>query len=260
MMAGNSRSLGLLLWLATATAAAQGTSPAAEEERVIRSTEGFSRERGPDELRDPFTLKERRSAKRSKIQPKSVGPNALQSAAFGDAWIYDASTELFQDLDRDGYYHYLRVQFDADTIFDSTLVYVQIFLSADGVAWEHLYTTMDFRIWGTDPNDDYEVETDLVSGYSTGQYDVLIELYDTATDELLDEFGPLESPALSLLRLEDSGRDGVVAPPPTSVTYVDGGGGAMSFWALFGLLAAVIVERRQRIDNGRVFVAARTSK
>jgi hypothetical protein len=249
MMAYTLRSLGLLGWLAVAAApaAGQGVNAAPDEERVSRSTEGFSRERGPDELRDPFTLKEQRSAKRSKIQPKSVGPNSLQSPSFGDAWIYDASTELFQDLDLDGYYHYLRVQFDADTIFDSTLVYVQIFLSADGVAWEHLYTTKDFRIWGTDPMDDYEVETDLVSGYSTGQYDVLIELYDSATGELLDEFGPRESSALSLLPLEDSGRDGVtVAAPPTTVTYVEGGGGAMSWWVLLGLLGVLVAECRYR--------------
>jgi hypothetical protein len=242
MMACNLRSFGWLVWLAAAASApAAGQSPggAAEEERVIRSTEGFSRERAPDELRDPFTLEEHRSAKQSRIQPKSAGPNAAQSTAFGDAWIFEASTELFQDLDRDGYYHYLRVQFDADTVFDNTLVYVQIFLSADGTAWEHLYTTMDFRIWGTDPDDDYEVETELVAGYSTGQYDLLIELYDAVSGELLDEFGPRESAALSLLPLEDSARDGVaVAPPPASTTYVSGGGGAMSWWALFGLLAA----------------------
>ena len=76
------------------------------------------------------------------------------------------------------------MQFDADTIYTETYVYAEIYVSADGTAWEHLYSTEDFPIWGSDPDDDYEVETELVSGYSTGLYDVLIELYDADTGEL----------------------------------------------------------------------------
>ena len=36
---------------------------------------------------------------------------------YGDSWIYDATTDIFADRDSDGYYRYLRVQFDADTIY-----------------------------------------------------------------------------------------------------------------------------------------------
>ena len=110
------------------------------------------------------------------------------------------------------------MQFDADTIYTETYVYAEIYVSADGTAWELLYSTQDFPIWGSDPDDDYEVETELVSGYSTGLYDVLIELYDADTGELVDEYGPNESPQFSLVPLEDSERDGlVVAPPPVTV-------------------------------------------
>jgi MYXO-CTERM domain-containing protein len=96
-------------------------------------------------------------------------------------------------------------------------------------------------IEGTDPDDDYEVETELVSGYSTGQYDVLIELYDADTNELVDEYGPIESVEFSLLPLEDSGRDGaVIVLPPED----DGGGGAFSWLGVLGLLGALGLRRR----------------
>jgi hypothetical protein len=106
-----------------------------------------------------------------------------------------------------------------------------------------LYSTDDFAIWGSDPDDDYEIETELVSGYSTALYDVLIELYDADTGELVDEFGPNESPAFSMLPLEDAGRDGVVIAPPPVVVH-DGGGGAVTWLGLVGLLGLLVVRRR----------------
>ena len=165
-------------------------------------------------------------------------------SAYGDTYVYDATADLFSDHDGDGYFHRLRVRFDADTLFTSSVVYAEIYVSADGNAWEHLYTTKDFTVWGTDPNDDYEVETDLVSGYSTGLYDVLIELHDAADSTLLDEYGPNESPQFSQRPLEDSARDGLVAPPPDSGGH--GGGGAVSWLMLPGLLGALVLKRRQR--------------
>jgi hypothetical protein len=238
-----SAAIGYLGLLGLGLSAVAGAATQNDVERVIRTTEGFVRERAPDELRSPFLLEESRTAPgQTTVKPRESTVQSVQSTAFGDAYVFEASTELFHDLDQDGYYHYLRVQFDADTVFDSMRVYAKLFLSADGTAWEHLYTTDDFRIWGSDPNDDYEVETELVSGYSTGQYDLLIELYDSEYGDLLDEFGPLESTALSLLPLEDSGRDGV-GPPP--VTDSHGGGGAAS-WPLLASLAAAAALRRRR--------------
>jgi hypothetical protein len=136
------------------------------------------------------------------------------------------------------------VRLDADSLFTSSVVYAQIFVSADGNAWELLYTTKDFTVFGSDPNDDYEIETDLVSGYSAGQYDVLIELHDAADSTLLDEYGPNESPEFSQLPLEDSTRDGIVVDSGDYGGH--GGGGAVSWLMLPGLLGALVLKRRRR--------------
>ena len=217
------------------------------EERVTRSAAGPASDHAADELRDPTSFETvRRKLGEVPVKPRAApGSKGFDSlkAMYGDSWIYEATTELFSDRDEDGYFRYLRVRFDADTVFTYSYVYAEIYLSADGTAWEHLYSTDDFAIWGSDPEDDYEVETELVSGYSTGLYDVLIELYDADTGELVDEFGPNESADFSVLPLEDSGRDGVIEPPPDSHSH--GGGGAVSWLGLAGLLGALALRRRR---------------
>jgi len=226
------------------------------EERVTRSAAGPVGDHVADELRDARSFEMVRRDPASVVVKSRAAPSTKDSsnlkASYGDSWIYDASTDLFSDHDGDGYYHYLRVRFDADTVFAESWVYAEIYVSADGIAWEHLYSTDDFAIWGYDPDDDYEVETDLVSGYSMAMYDVLIELYDADTGALLDEFGPNESPEFSLLPLEDSGRDGhVVDVPPVTPAPVPGsavvvsGGGAMSWLMLPGLLGLLLWRRRR---------------
>ncbi len=220
-------------------------TPAGSEERVTRSAAGPVRDHAADELRDPATFELlRRQPDEIAVKPRSSVKGAQNVRAFGDSWVFEAFTDTFADNDGDGYRRFLRVQFDVDSIFDSMFVYAEIYLSADGTAWEHLYSTRDFEVLGSDPEDDYEVETELVSGYSTGLYDVLIEIYDADTGELLDEFGPNESPEMSMLALEDSARDGLVAPLPESHTH-EGGGGAVSWLALAGLLGALALRRRR---------------
>jgi hypothetical protein len=211
---------------------------------VTRNAAGSVSDHAADELRDPASFEtQRRRPGEIAVKPRNSGKGAQSLRTFGDSWVYEATTDLFADSDGDGYYRFLRVQFDVDTIFTHAWVYAEIYLSADGTAWEHLYSTQDFEVFGSDPDDDYEVETELVSGYSTGLYDLLIEIYDADTGELVDEFGPNESPEFSLLPLEDSGRDGVIVDPP--ISHSRGGGGAVSWLALGGLLGALAWRRRR---------------
>jgi MYXO-CTERM domain-containing protein len=214
------------------------------EERVTRSAAGHVSDHAADELRDATSFEVfRRQPSEITIKPRQSGKGMAQVQAAGDAWVYEATTDTFADRDADAYFRFLRVQFDVDSIFASHWVYAEIYLSADGNAWEHLYSTADFEVFGSDPEDDYEVETELVSGYAAGLYDVLIELYDADTNELLDEFGPNESPEFSLLPLEDASRDGVVVVIPDDDHH--GGGGAVSWLGLAGLIGALALRRRR---------------
>jgi hypothetical protein len=245
-----SLTLAALLVSAGASAAPE---TGAEGDRVTRSAEGFATDHAEDELRDLGSFEETITAPADVVKkprkPATNGPT-IQSAVFGDSYVFEATTDLFSDNDLDGYFHHLRVRFDADSLFDTSWIYAKVFVSADGNSWEQVFETKDFVIHGSDPNDDYEVETELVSGYSTGLYDVLIELYDADDNTLVDEFGPNESSAFSLRPLEDSVRDGV--PPPPPIVEDHGGGGAVSWLTLAPLLGAVLwVRRRSYLEPAR---------
>jgi hypothetical protein len=234
---------GLLLGLHAGAAVAPS-----DGDRVLRSPQGFAVEHAADELRDPSTFEQSVTpAADVATRLRDGGTPRPQSAAapLGDSYVYDGSTNLFSDRGRDGYYHHLRVTFDADTILGTANLYAVVYLSADGNAWEGLFTTDDFTIHGAAPHDDYEVETDLVSGYSTGLYDVLVELHDAKTNGLIDAFGPNQSSDFSVLPLEDSYRDGDL-PSSDPAPGVIGGGGAIDWLTLPALLAAAAWARRRR--------------
>lgn len=158
-----------------------------------------------------------------------------------DFWFYTVDVELFADQDRDGYYTGIDLLFDADTYYDIADVYAVIYLSFEYGPWNEYAETEDFTIFGSSATDEYIVETDLVEGYPTGNYDILIELYDTYDNALVATIGPEDTSELSILPLEDIGRD---APAGTTQVVVNsGGGGSLSWFLLLGLAAAVARKR-----------------
>lgn len=159
-------------------------------------------------------------------------------------WIYDAATLLFHDYDNDGYYTRLELEFDADTNFVSADVYARLFLSLDGGPWNEYTTTAIFTIHGSSGTDDYFVDTDLVSGYPAGSYDLLIELYDAYDGQFVTSFGPAESSELFDLPLEDQKADSVIISSPVSHSH--GGGGATGWLAALFLAALLLIRVSRR--------------
>ncbi len=165
-----------------------------------------------------------------------------------DFWIYAADIELFADDDRDGYYHGIDLWFDADTIYISAEVYAVVYLSLDGGPWIEYAETEDFTIFGATGTDDYVIVTELLSGYPTGSYDVLIELFDAWDYSFVADFGPESTSELAFLPLEDAGRDvPFTSSPPVAVSRGGGGSADLLTLAVFALLTAVAITRRQRL-------------
>lgn len=174
---------------------------------------------------------------------KSGTPSALIAQAVNvDFWIYDAWVELSYDQDRDGYYTDFRLTFDTDTYYSVADVFAVVYLSYEGGPWNEFAYTYDFTIYADSPDDVYVIETTLASGYPTGDYDLLIEIYDAYTGYLVADLGP-EWADLAYLPLEDIQYDTPVSAPP-EVILVEGGGGSMD-WLLLGALALVTVGRRR---------------
>lgn len=156
-------------------------------------------------------------------------------------WFYDVDVALFADADRDGYYWGIDLLFDADTSYGAADVFAVLYLSFEGGPWNEYAETEDITLFGTSGLDDYTVETELVSGYPTGDYDVLIELYDAYDGSFLASIGPEDTSELSYLPLEDSTRD---SPRDTQVV-VNSGGGSFGWLLLFALLAVRMTLRPQ---------------
>jgi hypothetical protein len=140
--------------------------------------------------------------------PKSVRPSTTLSARSSDFWIFDAGSTLLGDRDDDGFHHEFRIRFDADVVAGDALVYARLYLRRAGDSDWLLYSeTDDFWISGQNGDDDYFVTTTLDDGWPTGDYDVLIDLYESGFSGIVATVGPFDSGALALLPLEETGLD-----------------------------------------------------
>ena len=160
-------------------------------------------------------------------------------------WIFDAVTAVAFDEDRDGYYTRLELEFDADTVFVEADVYAVLYLSRDGGPWNEFTTTAIFTIFGASDDDDYFVDTDLLSGYPPGSYDVLIELYDAFDGALVAEFGPDDSLELYDLPLEDQQSDELIIIIDDGHHHSGGGSTGFAALALLAGLAGARLRRRR---------------
>jgi hypothetical protein len=159
-----------------------------------------------------------------------------------DFWFYSADVIIFGDDDFDGYFFGIDLLFDADTAWSAADVYAVTYLSLEGGPWNEYAVTDDFTLLSTSAEDEYNIVTELETGYPTGSYDLLIELFDAQTGEYLAGFGPEETSDLGLLPLEDFNRDA-----PTIVIadtgHSHGGGGTVGVSMLLMLLIAFGLRR-----------------
>lgn len=175
---------------------------------------------------------------------KTEGTRQQQESAFGDYWVYSVDVELFNDEDRDGYFHGIDVLFDVDTIYSVADVYAVAYLSFEGGPWNEYAVSEDITLFGTTSTDDYVLVTELLQGYPAGSYDLLIEVYEADTGIYVASAGPSESLELFDLPLEDAGRD---IPPPAvaPIAVTRGGGGSNSLPFLIALLGVILLARQR---------------
>jgi len=250
------RSLNLIrIWSAVVlliAAAAVTRADETSEPRISSSSEGQNIQQGSDsviihdELEPLVITGNRDKSTRGSVQqaPSATGSQTITRTPNVEFWIYDASVELYSDLDRDGYYFGIDLTFDADTVYSEADVYAVIYLSYDYGPWNEYASTDDFRIFGASSTDTYSIDTELLSGYQTGDYDILIELFDIYDGSFVASFGPEDSSELSYLPLEDAARD---TPPGTTTIIVnEGGGGSLGLTGFLTLLGFAVLTRRRK--------------
>jgi hypothetical protein len=202
-----------------------------EQPRVSRSIQGLGGRVSLDEFEYLVVAGDRVAAKGNVTRSKTTAQ--AQQAPNVDFWFYTADVQLFNDHDADGYFHGIDLLFDADTYFAFAEVYAVFYLSLEGGPWNEYAATDNFSLFGATGNDDYVIVTELLAGYPSGSYDILIELFDADDNSLLAYFGPDDTSELAFLPLEDADRD--IAVP--EVIVIERGGGGSSGYLLILLLA-----------------------
>ncbi|MEW6981382.1 choice-of-anchor H family protein [Colwelliaceae bacterium 6471] len=158
--------------------------------------------------------------------------------------IHDASSFLLTDIDNDGYYREFNILFDADVEYGAADVYAEMYLSKDGGPWIHYYSSDIFTIYGDSIDDQYEVNSTLVDGYPTGNYDVLIDLYEVGVEGVVATFSSDDTNNLYALPLEDSYHDEEIV---VIVETYEHGGPLSQFIILLSVV--LVIYRAARIKS-----------
>lgn len=256
MSAGTQIRIYLVLGFFFAMTAA--TPSAAEETRVSQSVQstradrdaGLAGKLSKDEHAALVTEGSRAAEKRS-TGPEKLAANSAKAAVNYDFWFYSADVILFNDHDVDGHFHGIDLLFDADTYYESAEVYAVVYLSLEGGPWNEYSATENFLLFGSSAEDEFNIVTELVSGYPTGSYDLLIELFDGYNDAFLASFGPVDTSELAFLPLEDANRDAPYIPPPTTTVIVEDNGGSISWIALLILALGTWLLRKLRQERAQ---------
>ena len=156
--------------------------------------------------------------------------------------IGTVTTTLLTDSDNDGFYSRYRVAFDPTSSVGAHSIYAELWVRPRGGDWLLEHRSASFGVDAAGTADTYAFTGELVSGYSTLQYDVQVDLYHAATGLLIASVGS-ERPELSRVPLEDQSRDRYVNPPSSGHhhgdSYSEEGGGATPASLVAALLLLV---------------------
>jgi hypothetical protein len=169
---------------------------------------------------------------REETAPVGVHVDSIVYVYEGDISVYDATTTLISDFDDDGFYHRFSVGIDADTVYSTSYVYAELYLSYEGGPWNYYASSDAFHIHGDSALDVFYVETELAEGFPAGYYDVRIELFDADSGEWLLNYGPYDDSSLSALPLEDSVYDDDYYSTGYTTEVIVAGHGGMDVWLL----------------------------
>ncbi|MEQ3638585.1 MAG: choice-of-anchor H family protein [Alteromonas sp.] len=156
-------------------------------------------------------------------------------SSVNEFWIYDSWVRLQQDLDYDGYFSTFSVEFDADTIFIDAPVYAVLYLGQNGV-YDAIYVSSEFFIFGEDSSDSFVIESTLVSGFPSYDYDILLELYDAQTEQLVAFSDGYDNAEFAFVPLESETNEYIVEE---TVVFVEEHGGTLNWAALLFIIASL---------------------
>ncbi|GGF73229.1 choice-of-anchor H family protein [Alteromonas lipolytica] len=155
-----------------------------------------------------------------------------------DYWFYDATVTLYNDRDYDGYYASFDLEFDADSTYYRTPVYAIVYLGTNDY-YEAFHVTSVFNLYADSSDDSVLLESELVTGYPSNDYDILIELIDAQTDQVLATIDAYEDADLSYQSMESFDYD----RPVTSEVVIETHGGSWGVWTSIIVVLTILLRR-----------------
>jgi len=151
---------------------------------------------------------EKQDAKPSRNRNANLRSSSPQSSsqAFGFS-IFDANVFLNFDGDGDGHHSDFTLEFDADYDEGTAEVFAIIYTSENGGAWQELFVTDVFIITLDDVEDTQSITTGLNFGFPTGDYDILIDLYENGVAGIVATIDSSSDADLFAIPLEDAEHD-----------------------------------------------------
>lgn len=145
------------------------------------------------------------------------------------AWFHSVNLTLSGDINHNGYFHRLEVEFDADTSAPYLQVFAEYTLLPSYGNERVYYTSSVFELYRESADDWLAIDTVLEDSFAADDYLLTIRLFDAATGYMIAEISGFDDANLDYLALEDYNRDSYV--PDTSTVEVHGGSTGM-FWLL----------------------------
>ena len=171
-----------------------------------------------------------------KIKLLQSQPQGYQS----HVWFHSISLYLSGDINANGYYHRLEVEFDADTELNYQPVFAEFSLLPSYGSERVFYTSSVFELYRDSANDWLAIDTILDQRFAPDQYLLTVRLFDANTGYLLAEISGFDDSSLDFLALEDYDRDSYI----DTTTTVEVSAGSTGIMALL-TLCCLIIRRRQ---------------
>ncbi|MCC2606831.1 choice-of-anchor H family protein [Planctobacterium marinum] len=226
------------------TPASGGAAPVSKTFWQTRNTEKQADSNNLKVVKSSQPQEKNQNLSARQAQPAQSKPVQDHSPVAQDheIWVYDAWVVLKGDYDHDSYYSEFELGFDVDTRYSYAEVYARIFLG-DGHLFREIHTTSVFHVHGDNSQDEFVINSELLEGFASNDYDLLIEIYDADTDELHDSYDHLNDNDLYLLPLESNEYEHSGSHGGQVVITTEHGGSAGLF-SLLGLACIFLMRRK----------------
>jgi hypothetical protein len=145
-------------------------------------------------------------------------------------WFHSIDIILSGDLNANGYYHRLQVEFDADTSKSYQAVFAEFTLLPRFGKERVYYTSSVFELFRQSADDWLAIDTVLDNRFAADDYLLTVRLFDANTGYMLAEISGFDNLSLNDLPLEDYARDSFIRS--SSVTVSAGTTGILLLLAL----------------------------